>query len=332
MILENAVESRKSTQHLNAPDNMKNILLTAFFRIMKNRLCFLFSVLLLLLAGNNLCADQQLDSLKQISAAGAPLLTLKMLDQAQPAIDKDLYEWILWEQERYQILARWKQWNDLLVRIEDLPEDLPEQFLQQAASYRIRAYISLGQNQTARQLLREQLWKQDASSSSEYREWRKLVVETYLNEQQIDDARVSMLRLQQDFVQMDRDWILLRARVLMEAERYDEAIVLLLSRLDWQSLTMRLLAEYRNQQHSAKTLWDLCQKRIAVIKDDQEQLATYWSIAAIAAKEISPQYEVLALEARLGLDVTDNINLYAVDADQLWQAYFQFRKTGRKQQ
>ncbi|MBC8211050.1 MAG: hypothetical protein H8E21_08265 [Gammaproteobacteria bacterium] len=292
--------------------------------MIKPRFPALLLALWLYLPGAQVAADQQLDSLKYISAAGAPFLTLKMLDQAQPAMQKDLYEWILWEQERYQILARWKQWNDLLVRIEGLPLTLPEQFLQQAASYRIRAYIALGQNQTARQLLREQLWQANAASSSEYREWRKLVVETYLNEQKVDDARVSMLRLQQDFEQTDKDWILLRARVLMESGRFDETIALLSSRLDWQSLSMRLLAEYRNKMHSAKDLWELSQKRIAVIRDDPEQLATYWSISAIAAQQISPEFEVQALEARLSLAVADNINLYAVDADQLWQAYFHY--------
>ena len=36
-------------------------------------------------------ADERLDLLKSISAAGAPFLTLKMLEQAQPGIDQDLY-------------------------------------------------------------------------------------------------------------------------------------------------------------------------------------------------------------------------------------------------
>ena len=34
-------------------------------------------------------ADEKLDMLKNISAAGAPVLTLKMIDQAQPKVDID---------------------------------------------------------------------------------------------------------------------------------------------------------------------------------------------------------------------------------------------------
>ena len=292
--------------------------------MIKTRLAGIMLVLFCSFFLSQLSANQQLDSLKHISAAGAPFLTLKMLDQAQPGIDEDVYEWILWEQERYQILSLWKQWNELLIRIEGLPNDLPEQFLQQAATYQIRAYIALGQNTTARKLLRKQLWAPDSAGSSEYKNWRQLVIETYLNDRHIDDARITMLRLQQDFGQEDKDGVLLRARVLMQTERYEETIDLLSNRLDWQSLFMKLLAEYRSKKHNAQTLWDLAKQRISIIKDDSEQLASYWSIAVIAAQAISPEKEVIALEARLKLDVTDNINLYKIDADQLWQAYFRY--------
>ncbi len=282
------------------------------------------SVLLLTSIFSSLSANQQLDSLKFISAAGAPFLTLKMLEQAQPEVDQDLYEWILWEQERYKILTEWKQWNKLLVRIESLPKDLPEQFLQQASSYQIRAYMELGQNNTARALLRERLWNVDAGSSSEYKTWRQLLIETYLNENHIDDARIAMLRFQQDFQQGDKDWILLRARVLMQAQRYDEAIDVLSNRIGWKSLAMKLLAEYRNKQHTAQSIWDLSKKRIEDVKDDPEQLATYWSIAAIAAQDINPAQQVVALEARLSIKAEKVDSLYKITPDQLWQAYFDY--------
>ena len=271
-------------------------------------------------------SNQQLETLKNISAAGAPFLTLKMLDQAQPRVDEDLYEWILWEQERYQILSQWEQWNELLVRLEALPADLPEQFRQQASTYRIRAYIALGQNPTARQLLRQQLWQAEAGSATDYRHWRELIIETYLNEDRIDDARIAMLRLQQDYGADDRDWVLLRARVLMQARRYEETIEVLSGRLDWQSLALKLLAEYRNQMHDAKTLWDLSNKRIAAIKakDDPKQLASYWTLAAIAAENISPMNEVIALESRLSIAASDGISQVKVDADQLWSAYLRY--------
>jgi hypothetical protein len=271
-------------------------------------------------------ANAQLDSLKNISAAGAPFLALKMLDQAQPSADADVYEWILWEQERYRILSRWQQWDELLLRIEGLPEDLPAPFLQQAASYRIRAYIALGQHGIARRLLREQLWRPEAGEADEYRNWRRLVVETYLGGGRNDDASIAMRRLQQDFPEADREWLLLRARVLMKTGRYDEVIEILSGRLDWQSLAMKLLAEYRSGKHSPQTLWDLALDRIKNIADDPQQLATYWSIAALAAESLGPRRQVEALEARLGIAAEDGIELDAFDGDRLWRAYLDYAR------
>lgn len=281
----------------------------------------LCAVLCFSLLNTQLYADQQLNSLKNISAAGAPFLTLKMLEQAQPGLDQDLYGWILWEQERYRILTEWKQWNDLLIRIESLPDDIPQQFRQQAVTYQVRAYIALGQNQTARKLLREQLWQPEAGSSNEYKTWRELVIESYLSDGRINDARIAMLRQQQDFPEHDKEWVLLRARVLMQAQRYDEAINILSPRLSWQALTLKLLAEYRNGLHSAQTVWNLIRKRTDTIQDDAEQLASYWSIAALVAEAMSPAQQVIALEERLGIDVETSDQQYDVNADQLWQAY-----------
>jgi len=266
-------------------------------------------------------ADQQLESLKNISAAGAPFLTLQMLEQAQPGIDQDLYAWILWEQERYQILTRWEQWNDLLLRIESLPQDLPEPFLQLAATFQVTAYLELGQTRTARDLLRERLWQPEAGASDQYRDWRQLMIRVYLAEQRIDDARIAMLRFQQDFADGDKDWTLLRGRVLIQAGRYDQAIEILSGRLDWQSLSLKLLAEYRNQQHSPREMWDLARKRIEIIKDDPEQTATYWAIAAIAGDRLGRQQEVVALESRLGIDAENVDKLYHSSGEQLWQSY-----------
>ena len=122
---------------------------------------------------NSLLANERLDLLKNISAAGAPLLTLEMLDQAQPGIDQNLYEWILWEQERLDILARWQQWDQLLVRIETLPADIPEQFKQQVATFKARAFLELDQTASARRVLREQLWLDLAQEPANRETWRR---------------------------------------------------------------------------------------------------------------------------------------------------------------
>jgi len=269
-------------------------------------------------------ADERLDLLKHISAAGAPLLTLKMLDQAQPGIDQDLYEWILWEQERLGILAEWQQWDQLLLRIETLPADIPEQFRQQAATFKARAFLELGQRGSAREVLRAQLWQDKAQESADYETWRRLVIESYIDDERIEDARVAMLRFDQDFNSTELNWSLLRARVLIESGRYQQAIQVLQGRKEWQARLTRELASFRLGTVDKAELWRQINKRSedATLTDDER--SSMWALAYFAAQEMSPVDRVVALEALFRSGRPSSLKLFQLPVDRLWQAYIDY--------
>lgn len=271
-----------------------------------------------------LSADERLDLLKRISAAGAPLLTLEMLDQAQPGIDQDLYEWILWEQERLSILAEWQQWDKLLVRTESLPIDIPDQFRQQVASFKARAYLELGQRESARRVLREQLWQDRAGESAEYQTWRRMVIESYIDDARIEDARVAMLRFDQDFSSDDLAWLLLRARVLVEAGRYQQAMRILQGREEWQARLVAMLAGFRLGQVDKAELWAQVNKRAEVAELDDDERASLWALGYYAAERMSPVDRVVALEMLFKTGRQSSLKLFQVPVDQLWQAYVDY--------
>ena len=280
--------------------------------------------LLFVCLSSNSWADEKLDMLKNISAAGAPVLTLKMLDQAQPKVDIDLYEWILWEQVRYSILSQWQQWDDLLVRIESLPDDLPEQFIQQAATHKIRAYLEIGQTATARQLLREQLWQTGAGDSSEYQTWRRQVIVSYLQDGRIEDARIAMLRFNQDFETEDESWLLLRASVLIQASRYDQAIQILQENTGWQAQLTSLLAQLRAQLIGHKALWAQVKSQTSRNRIEAEELVTLWALGYYAARQISAADRVVALEQLFKTDAKSPLELFQLPVDRLWEAYTEY--------
>lgn len=268
--------------------------------------------------------DERLDLLKNISAAGAPNLTLKMLDDAQPQVDEDLYEWILWEQERLRILSEWQQWDQLLVRIEGLPVDVPAQFRQQAASYEARAFLELGQNASAREVLREQLWRVKAADSAEYEIWRRQVVESYLGEGRIEDARIAMLRLDQDFDSSDIDWLLLRAQVLIEAGRPAQAVLVLQDQKDWRAELTRVYALFLQGQVDKAELWQRVKSRSTDQSLTGEQRATLWALAYHAARQMSPVDEVVALESLFRGERQSPLKLFQLPVDRLWQGYIEY--------
>ena len=269
-------------------------------------------------------ADERLDLLKNISAAGAPGLTMKMLDQAQPKVDEDLYEWILWEQERLAILVQWKQWDQLLIRIEGLPVDIPNQFKQQAATYQARAYLELGQTVTARQILRQQLWQPAAGDASEYETWRQEIIESYIEDGRIEDARVAMLRFDQDFDSTDLAWLLLRARVLIESGRYEQAILILQEQKDWQARLISVLAGFRLKQIDKDELWAQVKKADASEAVSAEERASLWALGYFAARQMSPVDRVVALESLFRVEVESPLKLFQLPVDLLWQAYLEY--------
>ncbi len=269
-------------------------------------------------------ADERLDLLKHISAAGAPALTLKMLDQAQPGMDQDLYGWILWEQERLAILAQWQQWNQLLIRVEGLPTDIPEQFKQQAATYKARAFLQLGQTETAREILREKLWQAASSDAAEYETWRRLVIQSYLEDGRNEDARIAMLRFDQDFSSKDPDWLLLQARVLIEAGRDEQAVSILQGQKSWQAGLTSLLARFRRGQIDPAEVWREVKKRGGDETIDADQRASLWALGFHAAQKMSPVDRVVALENLFRIEIESSLDLFQVPVDRLWQAYQEY--------
>jgi hypothetical protein len=285
-------------------------------------------ILLLITAGIGMAftavADERLDLLKNISAAGAPELTIKMLDQAQPKVDADLYEWILWEQERLAILAHWKQWDMLLVRIEGLPDDIPQQFKQQAATYQARAFLELGQTVTARKVLRQQLWQTVASEAPQYETWRRQIIESYIEDGRIEDARVAMLRFDQDFDSTDLAWLLLRARVLIESGRHEQAILVLRDQKAWQARLTSMLASFRLKQIDQGELWAQVRKRSEEETVEAQERASLWALGYFAAEKMAPVDRVVALESLFRSEVESPLQLFQLPVDLLWQAYLQY--------
>ncbi len=269
-------------------------------------------------------ADERLDLLRMISAAGAPGLTLKMLDQAQPKVDEDLYEWILWEQERLAILAQWKQWDQLLIRTEGLPADIPNQFKQQAATYQARAFLELGQTRTARQVLRQQIWQAAAGESGDFETWRRQIIESYIEDGRIDDARVAMLRFDQDFNSTDLAWLLLRARVLIESGRYEQTILILRDQDAWQARLTSMLASFKLKQIDKAELWQQVKKRSENKAVSAEERATLWALGYFATEQMSPVDRVVALESLFRSGVRSPLQLFQIPVDRLWQAYLEY--------
>ena len=271
-------------------------------------------------------ANERLELLKRISSSGAPSLTLKMLGQTQPKVDVDLYEWILWEQERYAILSKWQQWDELIVRIERLPDDLPVQFKNQATTHRINAYLELNQTVTARKILRQQLWHSTSGSRVDEQTWRRQIIISYIKDNRLADAQAAMLRFGQDFQVETPDWLILRATVLIQAERYELAIQLLKGLDSWQAKTTLQLAQLRAGQITANDLRQLIASKMKQPDTSDDELTTLAALSFFVAEQLSLVDRVVALEGLFQIEHNSSLELFKLSPDFLWNAYIEYAK------
>jgi hypothetical protein len=269
-------------------------------------------------------ANERLELLKSISASGAPALTLKMLDQAQPKVDVDLYEWILWEQERYAILSKWQQWDELIVRIERLPDDLPIQFQNQATTHRINAYLELDQTATARKILRQQLWQSASYSNVDEQTWRRQIIISYIKDNRLADAQAAMLRFDQDFEEETPDWSILRATVLIQTERYKLAMQLLKGLDSWQAKATYRLAQLKADQITANDLRRLIDPKMEHPDTSDDELTTLAALRFFAAEQLSLVDRVVALEGLFQIGHHSSLGLFKLPPDTLWDAYIEY--------
>ena len=154
--------------------------------------------------------------------------------------------------------------------------------------------------------------------------WRRQVIVSYLQDGRIEDARIAMLRFNQDFETEDESWLLLRASVLIQAGRYDQAIQILQENTGWQAQLTSLLAQLRAQLIGHKALWAQVKSQTSRNRIEAEELVTLWALGYYAAQQMSAADRVVALEQLFKTDAITPLELFQMPVDRLWEAYTEY--------
>jgi tetratricopeptide (TPR) repeat protein len=259
-----------------------------------------------------------------IARSGAPALAVDLMERAQPEPAQDLVGWMQWEQEMIRVLAAWDEWAAILGRLSTLPDGVPEDFRDWSVVQRAKALIELGQGEAARELLRDLIWgPEEVPGSEQLALLRRLVVESYLADDAHADAREALLRYQQDYG-VSEDTRSLRARVLLAADRFQEAAAVLADATAGEDLALRLHAELMSGRISPAQARDRLANALAQEGLGQSVQAQLEVVAAEAARRDGrPIEQILALERALALAPLEAPadGLLSPDPDDLWVAY-----------
>ena len=188
--------------------------------------------------------SQKLDRVRVLIRANVLNLAQSILEtQGPPAIAND--QWLGWERQLWALYETRGEWRKLHQRALQIPPSFPEKLRYEASEKAITALIALGESARARTLARQYLFS-PTLSELEKKTLRKKIIESYLDDNLLKDATISMRHYQHDYRSQEEDWLLLSARVYMQTGQVDEAIGLLAPLTQPSAQLMRIYARLQN--------------------------------------------------------------------------------------
>lgn len=300
-------------------------------------------ILFLSLLLANAAAADSLDIARQLAQGGAPQLALARIvrDQPEPA---DLQPWWQWEVLRLALLDELGKNTELLDRLQRLPAP-PADVMSRIGLYAARAALKAGLGTQARSHLARLLWQVELPAA-QAKEVRRLVAQSYVIERRVDEAYRVMLRYAQDFAPLSAEDAAVFTEGLLAAGARAEAGTWL-TMLD-EGSPLALMARLRSGLLAPEQA--IAEARAALnpaappgsVKGGGKKMAAslpaakpsnpagYWAVIhQAAAQREDAALQAEAREQWLNLANSAEGGLFAMAADDLWRAYFEYaRRSG----
>ena len=275
--------------------------------------------------------DKDLAYIQLLSQAGAVNLALKNLHLQQPDYKDNPNHWLVWERERISLLITNKQHLDLVERINELPKGINQSFEYWAKTQQASAYIKLQHFDEARQTINRLIWDNASSNFNDSNKWlphwRRIIIHSYLDSNQINDAFIAITRFRQDYGNGDISDIILYARVLLMNNLLDETLSVLSSHTSHPEAGMlHLLAQLRKGVRSPRIVLQAGLRQMQGDWVNPELKIYLWSIVAEAAQASDDRLAgIKAMEFIFSDSGKYKLpkGLFKLKIDSLWKAYIE---------
>ncbi len=255
--------------------------------------------------------------------AGALKLAIQVVDREQDDRLMDS-KWQSWEKLRYRLYFKRRDWSSLAKRYESYPESLPDSSRNWATEQLARSLLMQGNSVLARTYLRQLIWSSAVDDKKRIARWRRLLIESYLGDKRIQDADRALILYQADYPGRSDSWQILRAKVLLQQNRYRDGFDVLAGMQRMEPRLLRLYAALEAGIYqpavvikSARRITNLKYANAAVRKK------SWVLISKAARKSRNSSTEIVALEQALHIRHEDVVvdPLFGVRPDDLWTAY-----------
>lgn len=257
-----------------------------------------------------------------------PELSIRLIDEYQPAQEESPESWFLWEQKRLQLMAELSHWQSAVEQIATYDEAVLSQHKAWLSLFKASALLKVSRPYKVREDLRELLWSGIELTPEQIATVRRLIIRSYLAENKAYDAQRAMLRYQQDYGVSGVQWRLLQARVLLATKRYPEAMRLLANEAADNLQAFKMLTRLRAGEVTAAHVYSAAIKK-ALLADsdiDIKNRRQYWILAFIASGiKKDTKAEIEALEHVLVTGVADaEYDLIKISSALLWNKYLEY--------
>lgn len=275
-----------------------------------------------------------LPELAMLARAGAPQLALRHLDAQQPAYGDDPVAWMSLERERVYLLRTLGDVAAVIERLAALPDGLSEDFRRWAHTEWAAALLEQQRPAEALAVVRDLLWSAADLEIEARMRWRRMVVQAYLLDGELEDARSALVRYQQDFGTSGREWNQLRLRVLLETGRYEEMLGLGVDPQDEVGAVLLLAARWRSGGLEAVEAHQAARVLATAREGGTTARALAWQLAVEVAQKLPELPYIETLEQALGqAPETLDWELFALPGDLLWEAWLRHgRQLGNQEQ
>ncbi len=145
-------------------------------------------------------------------------------NQAPRALPTD--EWFAWERQIWSLYAYRNKWQELYSRATQVPPSFPKSIRNEALDQAINALLEQSKGAEARNMLIRQMVSTQPSVDT-IRQFRKRIIKSYLVDNLLSDAVLSMSNYQREFRYFDEDWLFQRAEVFLKLGQPEKAINIL---------------------------------------------------------------------------------------------------------